>query len=110
MKILKRVQKQYAILGISSSNQWAEIDTVNRRELLGFLIYGFAIASYVVYFFQVANGFMEKLDCICATSATIIAFINFAAIAFRKTTLFQCIDNIKNLIETSEPISQINFS
>lgn len=105
MKVFKVVQRHYATLGISASNRTSNFKPSKKRIVFGFLLFGGLIVSNLVYTFYVANGFMEYMECICATSATIIIFICFAAIVYRRTLLFENIDNIEKLIDTSEPIS-----
>ena len=102
MKIFQIIQKQYAILGISSPNQSAQKNPSNERTTLGFLIFAWNIVSQFVYIFYVASGFMEYVDCISSTCAGIITFVCFAAIVFRKTTLFKNIENMEQLIDKSE--------
>lgn len=102
MKILRTVQQNYAILGISPSNQLNQSNPFNKRVLLGFLSFGSVIASQSVYIFHVDNGFMEHMDWICSISATVIQFGCFATIVFSKTTLFACIARTENLIDSSK--------
>lgn len=59
--------------------------------------------------FHVASGFMDYMDGICATSATIFMLIAFAAIVFRQTTLFKSIGSIKKLIDDGEPFLNKRF-
>lgn len=109
MRFFQTIRKQYAIMGISSSNQWTPELPFSERVLLGFLLFGCAIISHLVYTFHVADGFIEYVECICTTSASIIVFICFVAIVLRKTKLFETIDNIKKLIDTSETILRSNL-
>lgn len=102
MKIFETIQKQYAILGIISSRLSSQKYRFNEREFLGFLLFGYQIFSQFVYVFHEASGFMEYVVSICATSGTIIMFVCFAAIVFRKSTLFESIDNVETLIDKSE--------
>lgn len=104
MKIFRTVRKQYAILGIRSSNQSIRNYSFNKRILFGFLLFAYLILSHFVYFFHVANGFMDCMECICSLSASIIMFVCLAAIVFRKNTLFECIHNMEKLIDTSEAV------
>lgn len=102
MKVFQRIQKQYAILGISASNQLTRTLPFSKRVLFGFLSISIEIFSQFVYTFHVANDYMTYIDCICATSATIVIFICLAAIVCRKSTLFEIIHEIEELIDTSE--------
>lgn len=100
MKIFEILQQNYKLLGIEPSNQ-----LVNKRVLFAYMFYAYFIASQCAYIFHVANGFMEYVEGICATSSSVIIFICFTAVAFKKTTLFKIIDNAKKLIATSELVS-----
>lgn len=102
MKVFQRIQKQYAILGISASNQLTRTLPFSKRVLFGFLSISIEIFSQFVYTFHVANDYMTYIDCICATSTTILIFICLAAMVFRKSTLFEIIHEIEELIDTSE--------
>lgn len=102
MKIFRAVQKQYAILGVSSSHQPNQKCPLNRRELFCFLIFGCLLVSHFVYLMRVASDFMEYMECLLSTSAGFIASVCFAAVALRKTTLFESIGAIEQLIDTSE--------
>lgn len=103
MKILQAIQKNYAILGIRSSNQSNQKYPFNiKRVFFGFSLSGSVIASQLVYTYYVANGLMEYMECICSISAAIIIFLCFVAIVVGRTTLFESIDNIENFIEKSK--------
>lgn len=105
MKIFKLVRRHYAILGItSSSNQSDETFTINTRILGGFSVFGYVIVSHILYIIYVTSGFMEYVNSINSTSATIVTSIGFAAIVFRRTKLFESIDNIEQLIDASKTI------
>lgn len=95
----------YATLGICPSNQPTQTYPFSLllRVIFGFLLFGYLIVSQCVYTFYVANGFIEYVECICTTFSSIIVFVFFAAIVFRKTELFEIIENIESLIDTSEP-------
>lgn len=103
MKIFKIIQKHYAVLGIGPPNQLAQKNAFNVRILIGFSLFGYLIASQLVYIFRVANGFIDYIVCICSTSAGIIVFIGFLSIVFQKSTLFKSIKNMEKLINSSKP-------
>lgn len=105
MKILQTIQKYYAILGVSqSSHQLSEKCPClfSERVLILFLLLECCIAAHFMYMFRVANEFMEYVESICATSGNIIIFVCFATIVFKTTTVFQSIEIIEKLIDTSE--------
>lgn len=107
MKIFRIIQKQYAILGISSPTEPTQRLLFITRVPFGFLIFGCLAASGFVYIFRVANGFMEYMACISSIFAGIVEFSCLARIALKKTKIFEIIDNIEKLIYASKPHSQI---
>lgn len=107
MKIFRVVQQHYAILGVSSSHQPNQKYRLNRREVFSFFILGCLMISHFVYIFRVASGFMEYMECICSTSTCIIAAICFAAVVFRKTTLFERVGDIEQFIDASESVFKL---
>lgn len=101
MKILKLVRRHYAIVGISP-NQRTQKDPFSIRILFGFLLFGCLISSQFMYVFHVAHGFIEYVDGICSTFGSIIIFVSYAAIVFRKIPLFENIHNIEMLMDMSK--------
>lgn len=103
MKIFQRVRRQYAILGISNaSNQPAENLPFSKRVLAGFLYFAYVLISEILYIVHEANEFMEYIECISSLCAVTLLLVCFAAIAFRKATLFKNFDNIEKLIDSSK--------
>lgn len=105
MKLFEIVQQHCALLGISSTNQTTQKCQFNERVLLGFLLFGCIFASYFVYIFRVANGFLDYMVGICTLSGHILIFVCFVTIISKKVLMFESIDRIEKLIDTSEPIS-----
>lgn len=102
MKVFQAIQRHYATLGISRSpNQPNQKYLFNKRIFFGFGLFGYFILSQFVYIFCVASGLMEYVVCISATSASIIQFVCFAAIVYRKSILFECFNKTEELIDTS---------
>lgn len=103
IKIFRTVREHYAIVGISPTillpNQHLPFD---ERVLLGFLSFVCTTVSQVVYLLHIASHFMEYVECACSLSGTIIIFVCFMSIVFRKTTLFDSIDDIEKLIDSSK--------
>lgn len=104
MKIFQIIQRHYVALGVSSANHSTQKYRFNERVHFGFLSFACVILSQLVYICDGASGFMEYVICICSTSGTALIFISFATIVCRKTTLFECIDNIEKTIDASELI------
>lgn len=103
MEIFQTAQTHFAVLGIRPSNQTTRKYSDNRKILFGFLLFVCNAVSQFVYIVHVANGFMEFMDCICATSGSTIVFVGFTTIVFKRTLLFENIDNLQKLIDTSKP-------
>lgn len=101
--ILKTVQRHYATLGISSSSSQSTSKYLfNERLLFSFLLFGYLIVSQIVYIYYLASGFMEYMECFSSMLASFIIFICLMAIAYRTTKLFESIQNMEKIIETSE--------
>lgn len=71
------------------------------REIVGFFLLVWNIIAQLLFLFYAANDFSEYVNCISATCASAIVIISFTAIAFRKATLFESIEYIEKLIDTS---------
>lgn len=108
MKVFQTLRRQYAILGISSPNPSPQQCPFNERVFFGVFLFGCFIGSQFMYIAYVASSFMDDMQCICSLSGTIIIFVCFLAIVFRKTTLFESIENIEKLIETSKTRFYVN--
>lgn len=93
---------QHAILGISPSNPSTQEHPVGGRVIFGFFLFVCLFVSQLEYIFHLTNGFMECVNCICAIATSAVIFVCFAAVAFRKTALFEAIDKIEELIDTSK--------
>lgn len=105
LKIFQIIQKQYTILGISRvSNQ-----VTDKRVRRGFLLFALLFISHFAYILHVANGFMEYVQGICAFFSSVIVFVCFTSKTFRKAKLFESIDNIEKIIDSSEPIFTFIF-
>lgn len=103
IKIFRTVREHYAIVGISPTivNLSRRLP-FNERVLLGFLSFVCTTVSQFVYLLHIASNFMEYMECACSLSGTIIIFVCFMAIVCRKTTLFESLDDIEKLIDSSE--------
>lgn len=104
MKIFEIVQRNYATLGISSSHQSTQKYPFNKRELFGFILFACTTVLQYVGTFHDSSNFMEFMVSVCATSGGTLIFVFFLAIVFRKTTLFQSIEHIEKVIDSSESI------
>lgn len=100
MKIFQTVQKNLAILGISSmqSNQ----AFYNRKYLLYLLLSGSLIIMNCVFLIYVAKSFKEYTDSIYITSVSIALFISLSFLIRRMRNLFEFIDNLEKIVDDSE--------
>lgn len=102
-EIFQTLRKQYALLGISNAPVQSESYNLSKKKLVfGFLLFGCNIAAQIVTIFHVASDFMERVNSISVSSGLIIIFVCFAATVFRKTSLFDSIDSIEKIIDSSE--------
>lgn len=108
MKIFVTMQRKLLVWGIGLSRQSSEQDPFNGRAFFGLPLFGGSTVSQLVCIFHVASGFMEYMECICATLATVLIFGCFMVIVFNRTVLFECIERIEELIKTRKMIEQIS--
>lgn len=102
LEIFHTIRRQYAILGISSSNQWTQEYPLNERILLIFIFLECVIVSQFMYTFRLSHGFLEFMEGTCTTAGSALIFVCFAAVVFRQTTLFEGIGNFEKLINSSK--------
>lgn len=102
MKVFQTIQKQFAILGISSPRPPIQKYPFNERIYFGFLLFGCSTVSKFVYIFHVASGFIEYVECVSVISGSIIIIVCFGAIVFRKSTIFESVDLMEKLLDASE--------
>lgn len=91
------------ILDVSTSYQLNEKCALPKLVFI-YLLFGWIIVSHFVYMFHDASGFIEHLECICATAGCIIIFVCFETIIFGKTRVFESVVKIEKLIDTRERI------
>lgn len=102
MKILQTIQRQFALLDIVPSNQTHRL---SNKILLGFSSILCSIVSQLMYIFRVASGIMDYMGCICSMFASINMFVSFAAIVSKRALIFQNLETIENLIDSSKTVS-----
>lgn len=98
MKIFQIIQLHFTSLGIIRSDQ----HTCNKKILVGFIIFWFAVGLQLEYLLFEANGFMELMECISSLSGSAIIFVCFAAIVFSRDAVFDSIDQIEEIIDSSK--------
>lgn len=95
VKIFETIQEHYAMLGIGRN-------IVLKRVLFGFLIFGCATTSQVMFVLRTANDFVAYIEGICWISGSLIVFVCFTTILFKRALLFESIHNFKKFLDTSE--------
>lgn len=101
MKILLKSQAYFAILGLSSDESKQEFH-LNHKILLGLILIGYSLTACVLYLVYVANSFDKYIECICTIVAIFVIGTSFVSVVFGMNILYECIDNIENLIDTSK--------
>lgn len=96
MKIFQAIRDHYEILGISHN-------TIHKRVFFGFLIFGCATISQVMYISHTANDFMGYIEGVCWISGSLIVAVCFTTILLKRTLLFESIRNYEKFLDTSEP-------
>lgn len=109
MKIFQFLQTQYAILGVGAPAQQSTKSSLFYKRVVCSVLLCVTIVSQFLYIFYVAAGFMENMECICSTSASFILLVWFVAIVHKNHALFDIIDTIEKLIDTSKTQSNWNF-
>lgn len=107
MKIFQTIQKKYAIVGIRSSNQSTQKCPFDKKSLLIFMMI-VSLISQFMFILVVASSFMEYSECISVLSGAILISIGSITMIFKTTALFECIDKMEKLIDTSK-LSNLGF-
>lgn len=105
MKIFQILQRRYATLGMSPSQQSPQKYPFNERILFGFLLFALSIPSQIVYIFNMNGGFMDYMECVCTFSASVVICVCFASTILRKTLVFKIIDDMEKLLDMRKTIS-----
>lgn len=96
MKLFQIIQKNFALLGISSNQSLC-----NRQSVVAFSIYGFASIFSSAFLFFKANTFLEYTMNVFVTTTIFAIWIAFTVILFKKQNLFQLIDEFERLFDKS---------
>lgn len=110
MKVFQILSRLCATLGITPSNQSQRKFPFSQRTLIGFLLFGWTIASHLIYIFYVASAYMEYVECICTATGSFITFVCYIAIISESNTIFAVINRIEGFIETSKKNSLLEIS
>lgn len=96
MKRFQIIQKNFARLGISSSqSRW------NRQSAITFSFYTLAVTCGGLFLFFSANTFLEYLMDIFVTITMFAVLIGFLFILFQKKQLFDLIDALEGFFDES---------
>lgn len=109
MNFFRFAKKHFAIIGLSSSHQFFRVESINVRIIFGFLIFVYPCVSQIIYIDQVADSFIEYVQSVCTTAASIIVCICFASFILRRAIIFELIKNIEELVDTSKTIPNCHF-
>lgn len=107
MKILQTIQRQYALLDIVPSHQANQKCPLSNKILFGYSLLLYSIVSQFMHIFRVASGLMEYMECTCSMFASINMFVCFTAIVIKKAVIFENIETIEKLIETSKTVGYL---
>lgn len=101
MKLFQTIQRKFAILGISP-DQSIQNCPFNQEIILVYIIYGSACIMSNVYLFHEAQNFEEYTNNIYITTAATMLLFFFTIIINKMANLFEFIDNVEKLIDSSE--------
>lgn len=109
MKFFITFQEKFGILGLRPSNESTQNCLSNRRLLFGFTLSSCSVVLHFMSIFYVATDFLEYMEGVCTTSASMLVFVFFVAIVSRRASVFKSIDDIGKLIDSSKAILVIVF-
>lgn len=101
MKILQISQESFTVLGITSKQSKQKLN-FNHKIFMGFILLGYSLFGHFVYIIYVDKSFDKYIECVCATIAIVVVTTCFVSMVLGKIILFESIDNIEKLIDTSE--------
>lgn len=84
------------------SEQLTQSHPFNAENLLLFIIFGLAISLDLVYFFYVANSFVERIESLYIICVSIVCTITFAILIWEMLKLFELFKNFECIIEESK--------
>lgn len=101
MKVLQTSQKLFAALGFTSKLSTQKY-RMNIKLLMGSLWIAAALILCILYLVFVDKTFEKYIESVCTIMAIFVIAICFITMVFEINILIECIDDIENLIETSE--------
>lgn len=81
--------------------QSTRIYQLNRKLLLGFLIFVSTIISIALFFVYLANTKLDYIQCFCTLSALCSIGLCFVAMVLQRMQLLQFFESIEELINKS---------
>lgn len=96
MKLFQLIQRNFAILGINSTQNRS---LFNYKIFLGFLLLGLTMISNLVYILREATSFFEYIQCICPILVAITMIISFLSFVFNTSTLVEFYNFAENNID-----------
>lgn len=97
LKILQLLQKDFALYGVTEQQ-----DPFFKRIILGFFLFSCAIISNGGYILFEATTFQEYANSIFFATALIAATAIYACTVWKKGELFNCINELDQIIDDSE--------
>lgn len=98
MKLFQVIQKNLAMLGISSNQQ----RYCNQKSVMTLFVYSLAITLSMVFLFFKADTYLEYTLNIYVTSTAFGACVGFIALLFQKGKLFKLIDELEEFFNESK--------
>lgn len=103
MKIFEIVRKNYAYLGITST-QSIQSHRFNQQITAALIIIGIATFLHVMHIIHVANNLKEYIESVTTTCGSSIISISFLTIVFKMETVFDCITSFESLVSMRKQI------
>lgn len=104
MKFFRKIQKNFAILGISTNQP-----RINGKTLTMCLILGTGLISSAVFLIYEADSFQEYTNNLYITTALMVCFTYYLIMIFNMENYTKLIRNVRNYIEKSEWFERLLF-
>lgn len=101
MKIFRRIRGHLTMLGMEPTPS-ARFLPFNWKLLMGFIVFILGIGSCISFLCYKAEIIVEYIQCICVISLLIEIGFDFVAMAMQRRQLFNYIEIVEKLINTSK--------
>lgn len=101
MRVLQTSQKHFGALGFTREQAMQKY-RMNGKLSMGLLSIVYALIACTLYLVFVDKTFDKCIECVCTIMAIFVTATCFVTMIFEMSILMKCIDDIENLIETSE--------